>query len=252
MREFWLDLKIKIKSYFVFTHGEKRGTIILLLIICLLSAAILWVNYRPRPATDFTDFYKAIAELKAQQSVATEDSLTVEMQDSLKVFSSRKAAKQELFPFDPNNASAEEWNKLGLSNKQIHVIQNYISHGGHFYKKEDLLKIYSISNETYKRLESYININENEKQAVKPFDTTNNASNNKGIKNKIAQPLLDINTATQEQLESLQGVGKWIATNIIKYREKLGGYFDASQLLEVRYINDSVYQIIQQIGRAHV
>lgn len=243
MREFWSDIKRKISEYFVFTSGERRGTILLIAIITLLSAAMVIVNCMPQPTTDFTGFKNAIAQLKPAEAGNAKNKIERNSYiDSTLNTTSVSETETQLFVFDPNNLPPEKWKKLGLSEKQIRVIKNYESHGGHFYKKEDLLKIYSITDAIYARLESYIEIKNTTTTAR--FDTTNNASKNNGIKNKIPPPLLDINTATQEQLESLQGIGKWIATNIIKYREKLGGYYSTTQLLEVKYITDSVYNII--------
>ncbi len=48
--------------------------------------------------------------------------------------------------------------KLGLTDKQISTIKNYEAAGGKFKRKEDLKKIYSISDIEYKILEPYINI----------------------------------------------------------------------------------------------
>jgi len=246
MREFWSDLKRKISEYFVHTSGERRATVLLIAIILLLSASIVFVNFMPKEKTDFTEFENAIAQLKPANESNTENKKeTFRYKDST-VSSQPVSEKTEiqLFAFDPNNLPPDDWKKLGLSDKQIRVIKNYESHGGHFYKKEDLKKIYSISAEIYSRLEPYIEIKNTRHTTTLKFDSTNNASKNPDIKNKIPPPVLDINTATQEQLESLQGIGKWIAVNIIKYREKLGGYYSKEQLLEVKYITDSVYNII--------
>ena len=49
-------------------------------------------------------------------------------------------AKGELFYFDPNTISGSEWKRLGLRDKTIKTIENYLSKGGHFYKPEDLQK----------------------------------------------------------------------------------------------------------------
>lgn len=49
--------------------------------------------------------------------------------------------KGELFDFDPNTLSTEGWQKLGLRDKTIHIIQNYLSKGGHFKNAEGLQKI---------------------------------------------------------------------------------------------------------------
>ena len=58
----------------------------------------------------------------------------------IKVFKSnrkKEAVAVVYFEFDPNNIGQKEWQKLGFSIKQIRVINNYVSKGGKFYKKEE-------------------------------------------------------------------------------------------------------------------
>jgi DNA uptake protein ComE-like DNA-binding protein len=45
--------------------------------------------------------------------------------------------------------------------------------------------------------------------------------------------IVDLNAADTIELKQLKGIGTVFARRIVSYREKLGGYFDKSQLLEV-------------------
>ncbi len=49
---------------------------------------------------------------------------------------------------------------------------------------------------------------------------------------------LNLNSADTTELKSLPGIGSFFARNIVEYREKLGGYVEINQLLEV-YAFDS-------------
>ena len=53
------------------------------------------------------------------------------------------------------------------------------------------------------------------------------------------QGSIGINSADTTELKSLPGIGSFFARNIVEYREKLGGYVESLQLLEV-YGFDSV------------
>ncbi|MBK7971685.1 MAG: helix-hairpin-helix domain-containing protein [Bacteroidetes bacterium] len=66
---------------------------------------------------------------------------------------------ERLFDFDPNTITDEEWQALGLSEKQIRIIRNYLNKGGRFRKKEDVASIYGIQPALYERLEPHIKIN---------------------------------------------------------------------------------------------
>jgi len=49
---------------------------------------------------------------------------------------------------------------------------------------------------------------------------------------------IDLNTATQAELETLPGIGPTLATAILTTRDRLGGFTDVAQLREVRGIGE--------------
>lgn len=54
--------------------------------------------------------------------------------------------------------------------------------------------------------------------------------------------LIDPNTADSALLCSIPGIGKAISSNIIKYRDRLGGFTDVNQLLECRYFTPELLE----------
>ncbi|MBE7551274.1 MAG: helix-hairpin-helix domain-containing protein [Anaerolineales bacterium] len=59
--------------------------------------------------------------------------------------------------------------------------------------------------------------------------------------------LININTATLEQLDSLPGIGPAIAQRIIDYREKMGGFKVAEEITEVSGIGDATLAKIKDL-----
>lgn len=139
-----------------------------------------------------------------------------------------------LFRFDPNRLDQAGWLKLGLKEKQVQVILNYREKGGRFYKKEDLAKIYSISPATFKRLESYIEIERtvvrNQVQDIgqRGLDRFKSDSESKFIPREV-----DINNADTTAFIALRGIGSTFAKRIVKYRESLGGFVSVHQIKEI-------------------
>jgi competence ComEA-like helix-hairpin-helix protein len=60
----------------------------------------------------------------------------------------------------------------------------------------------------------------------------------------IYKPLA-LNGSDSAALEKLPGIGPVLASRIIRYREKLGGFYHRSQLREVYGIDDSLYAFIE-------
>ncbi len=129
-----------------------------------------------------------------------------------KSYKSRPPRKVESFPFDPNTVSLEDLVRLGLSERQAEVILNYRNKGGLFRKKEDFARMYVVSDTLFHRLEPFIDI-----------------------------PKLDLNSADSAALVTLKGIGPYYARRIIEYRERLGGFFDPQQLMEIKGIDQERY-----------
>ena len=110
----------------------------------------------------------------------------------------------ESFRFNPNTVSVEDLQRLGFSEKQAQVIDNYRQKGGRFRRKADFAKSYVVADSVYERLAPFIDI-----------------------------PLLDINRADSTALLALPGIGPWYAGKIIEYRAQLGGFSHPEQLMEI-------------------
>lgn len=154
-------------------------------------------------------------------------------------------SKGELFYFDPNNLSADDWKKLGLRDKTINTIRNFLSKGGKFKKPEDLKKIYGLLPDEYDRIAAYIRIADNnilppDEQEFRP--TANNNSSN----NKPGYTVIDINTADTTDFIALPGIGSKLASRIVNFRDKLGGFYSINQLAEIYGLPDSTFQRIRK------
>ena len=53
--------------------------------------------------------------------------------------------------------------------------------------------------------------------------------------------MLELNSADTLQLQELRGIGPGFARRIVKYREKLGGYYAKEQLMEVYGFTEELY-----------
>jgi competence protein ComEA len=221
-----------LNNYLTFTRRERRGIVVLssILLCLILSGRII-----PYFATQEFDNSLQINEIEAflrEQENLKQQLEKTDFTPAQQQYKSKKIL--ELFPFNPNHLPESEWEKLGLSEKQIKIIKNYESKGGKFNKKEDLKKIYGIQPSLYNKLEPYIVIPRIHQD--KPETS-----------NKIEYPtisLMELNSADSVSLLKLKGIGPSYAGRIMKYRDLLGGFERSDQLLEVYGMTEELYELI--------
>jgi competence protein ComEA len=223
-------LKALIRSMFAFSRSETNGFLILLPLMVLIifsePAYRYWFVRQPQ------DFSKDSVRL---------DSLVAtwkwEEKDEDKIGSTTKGFA--LFSFDPNNASADDFAKIGFSLSLANRIINYRSKGGKFVTKSDLLKIYGMDTVLYRKVYLYIDLPE--EKTIKSTLMT------KTIEDRaIGKVKLDLNLADTSQLDKIYGIGKKLSERIVKYRNRLGGFVSMSQLKEVYGLDSTVSKNVSE------
>jgi competence protein ComEA len=231
------------KSYFYFNRSEKTGILIFIPIILLLFLYPAYRNYTRK--TEQVDFSRFSKEIQAFEATLQFDSIQKSKEISSPDFErmDKSIAEDRLHPFifDPNELSAEKWVEMGLNQKQVKTILNYRKKGGRFYQKEDLRKIYGISESEYSVLAPYINI---QKRYIDKGTGVKIVENGKFHEYKTT--IIDINSADSIDLLELRGIGPAFAHRILRYRQILGGYYAKEQLLEVFGMDSSRYAKISE------
>lgn len=226
-------MRIWLSKHFGFSKGEFNGLIFLIFIIIALKAGPYIYDRFKSVEKDNPNLLTQIQKIEV-----TDQNNFNYTRDRIEESSPSKASR--LFTFDPNKIDAEGWQTLGLSPKQASSIINYRNKGGKFYKVEDLQKMYTISPEMYKKLSPYVQI-ENLESTYPKKDF--NYEKKEYVKKALA--IIDVNIADSAQLDEIKGIGGAFANRILKYRERLGGFYKKEQLMEVYGLDSMKYEEIK-------
>lgn len=158
--------------------------------------------------------------LKNSTNSSLKGSVKSSSKGSTKEYSKRRNSKRKVenFRFNPNTVEVGDLVRLGFSIKQAKSIDNYRKKGGRFARKTDFARSFVVADSVYKRLENYIDI-----------------------------PLLDINAADSLQLIALPGIGKYFASKILQYRERLQGFSYKEQLMDIYHFDKDKFERLQDL-----
>lgn len=241
-----------VKEYFTFSQKERRAVIILAIcatLFALLPTMFPFLVKNDLQLVNNPEVEKELAQLKTIPG-NTDQNLGDESSDQLfqpkTNFSKTQEWKGSLFYFDPNTASENDWQKLGLRDKTIKTILNYRSKGGKFRRAEDLGKIYGLHEDELQRLLPYVKI----AGAGPSFENDNHTavitSPAKNSFSKTTAAVIDINSADTTELKRLNGIGSKLSQRIINFRSKLGGFVSVEQVAETYGLPDSTFQKIKE------
>ena len=132
-----------------------------------------------------------------------------------------------LSEFNPNDLSAEEWQELGFSERQVKTILKYKDIvGGRFISKEQLAKCYAISPEKFAEIEPFILL----PKVKNEFQKNTFRKRELNISGKFNPDFY-----TEKDWVKL-GYSEKQAVSIIKYKNYLGGSFRSKEKFKECFI----------------
>lgn len=217
------------KDFFYYTKSERR-VILLLLAIALLLLGIWAITEYLRPV-----------EVPVTLSESEEiDSFLANLEEQEKIRKSHTPKNEisaVLQPFDPNTADSVLLRQLGLPVYIVRNILKYRAKGGVFRSPESFSRIYGLKEEVYQKLKPYITIAPLVSVSHVRTDTFRQLKDTIPYVPKYEEgTIVDLNKADTSILKRIPGIGSTLARMIVVYRQRLGGFYDVSQLQEVPHV----------------
>ena len=190
-------------------------------LIVVTALAIFFYVYKPQKSVDYT----------ASDTLVKQPNQTVSA-----------IAHQPDTIVDPNTATEIELMRIGLSQKQASQWVSYRTKGGVFKKKEDVKKLYSISEADYTRIEQFLEIRSSKSVAKKQPEQFSKPIQNQ--KSKAVPQIVSINNCDTNDLKQLPQIGSFRAKKIIETRDRMGGFYTIDQLRTIYSLDSATISSI--------
>ncbi len=228
----------KLHSHFRFNKQERSGIFFLLLIIVTLQVGYF--------------FYGHFSE-DGQKDILVEDH---EMQ--LEIDALKQAALQKdsvkIYPFNPNFITDYKGYTLGMSTDEIDRLHAFRKLNKFANTPKEFQKITQVSDSLLDAISPHFKFPEwTKKSAPSAVDNKQHRAGSGSYKNgsrsgkdlaansqKVA--IKDLNTATAQELRTINGIGEKLSARILKFRDRLGGFLIDDQLYDVYGLDPEVVE----------
>ncbi|MCK7590056.1 helix-hairpin-helix domain-containing protein [Subsaxibacter sp. CAU 1640] len=222
----------KLKSPFVFSRKQKNGILLLLLLIIVTQGFYFLLSSKnDETNVDHKDLAKFIKEV-----------------DSLKLVESENR-KPKIYPFNPNFITDHKGYSLGMSNEEIDRLLAFRKQDKWVNSVQQFQDVTKVSDSLLDAISPYFKFPDwvtNPKPKSSSWVDYSKSNENKAYLTKTFEQKIDLNKATSEQLQKVNGIGVALADRIIKYRGKfVGGFISDIQLQDVYGLSPEVIERVK-------
>jgi DNA uptake protein ComE-like DNA-binding protein len=204
----------RVKEYFKFSRDQRTGVTVLFGIIVVLQLVYFFV--------DFSSADKVYPDEKKWLSFQSQvDASKLERHNGF----------YKIYPFNPNFISDYKGYKLGLSVQEIDRLLAFRKQNKFVNSAKEFQNVTRVSDSLLNAIAPFFKFPDwvSHKKDFKEYKYASNSTFAK--KEKIV--LIDINTASKEDLIKINGIGEALSIRILNQKEKLGGFVSMEQLNDV-------------------
>ncbi len=210
-----------LKSHFKFNKQERSGIFFLLLLLILVQ--IGYFVFKDYVAIDSR---LMVPDVDAQQKI-----------DLLRQNELQKDTVK-MYPFNPNFITDYKGYTLGLSIEEIDRLHAFRRKNKFVNTPREFQKVTEVSDSLLAKLSPYFKFPD----WVTATPKVDNIYKSSFKKVTEVGTISDLNTATEAELKSINGIGDKLAVRIIKFRDQLGGFLIDEQLSDVYGLTPEVVE----------
>ncbi|GAA4945154.1 helix-hairpin-helix domain-containing protein [Algibacter agarivorans] len=217
------------KSHVVFSKAQRHGIFLLLILIVVCQCVYFLIV----PIT------RGISTEDIQVNKEELAKFTKEI-DSLKLVE-LEARKPKTYPFNPNYITDYKGATLGMTNEEIDRLLAFRKQNKWINSTKQFQEVTKVSDSLLNTISPYFKFPE----WVTNTNTKTNSNYSYTNKPKTFAQKQDLNIATAQQLQKVNGIGEYYAERIIKLRNKFkGGFIADVQLQDVYGLTPEVIEKI--------
>ena len=216
------------------TRFNKKQKIIIGIFIVVVAIVAIYYSYKQE--NNFLEEAENL-EIENQAKEGAEESEETTEKEKIIVHISGAVQNEGIVELESGSRVADAIEKAGGLKENAYMDEINLA-----YQLEDGEKIHIPTVEEQKEKENQESKVENE--SATGSDGTTSRSSNSSINNG-SQIKININTATEEELDTLPGIGPSTATKILDYRKEKGKFKTIEEIKEVSGIGESKYEKIK-------
>ncbi|MGC1630602.1 MAG: helix-hairpin-helix domain-containing protein, partial [Gelidibacter sp.] len=220
-----------LKSHFKFSNSQRNGIFLLAILVVVFQCIYAFVDFS---SEDIPIDTKALEKFRHQV-------------DSLK----REAAdknKPKVYPFNPNYITDFKGYTLGMSTDEIDRLLRFREKGQWINSAKQFQEVTKVSDSLLDALTPLFTFPAwvtNPKPKTHWVDYSKDSSQST-FRAKTDAQKIDLNTATAQDLQKVNGIGQKLSDNIIKYRNKFkGGFISEIQLQDIYGLSPEVIERVK-------
>lgn len=206
-----------LRSHFIFSKSQQNGIFLLVVLIVIFQLIYFFVDFKneskltPEDSKRLTHFQKQIDSLKEVQL----------LKDTLRIY-----------PFNPNMITDYKGYTLGMSVEEIDRLLKFRKENKWVNSAKEFQAVTLVSDSLLSKIMPYFRFPEWVQKSNQNKNRVEEVSVKLSVTNRA-----DLNLATETDLIKLKGIGEVLASRIIKYRYKLGGFISEIQLKDIYGLN---------------
>ncbi len=215
----------------MFSRNKRNGIFLLLALIIIFQCLY-----------HFVDFSSEDIQINQKQLDVFQQEV-----DSLKLVEIEKN-KPKIYPFNPNYITDYKGYTLGMTNEEIDRLLNFRKQDKWINSSQQFQEVTKVSDSLLNAISPYFKFPDwvNNPKPKPDWNDYSKSNGPKTYSSKTYDQKIDLNKATADQLQKVNGIGVALADRIIKYRGKfVGGFISDIQLQDIYGLSPEVIERVK-------